>query len=338
MVASLSVLAAGCSGKTSETPKSESGNETAEQEIEEEEEAAELSEEEEQELYNLYISINNYMLGRLSSSLSKYFEYVEFQEEFELLDEDYFCYSISESMFDDLDRADELSGRKQEKSELDETYAALSPVLRELATVLNEVYEYTDEDSFQDDDYAKGKELHASVWKSCNEYEAVGMDFMDKLGNVASEQREQELEEMKEQGYVVAYSLVRMISTAQEIQTAIYEQGIEDDSMMLELDTEALQSLYDQYMEETETVLGYLKNEEALTNEGFPVQSAYYVTFEDAVQNSAEELKEIFRKVAEQEAPNGYGIVNPFTVDGSIAGFNNKVSAMIDEYNRMISY
>ena len=147
----------------------------------------------------------------------------------------------------------------------------------------------------------------------------------------------EDLAQMQEEGYVVTYSIVKMISTAQEIQTAIYEQGIEDDSMMLQLDIEALQPLYDQYMEETEAVLGYLKDEEALSNEGYPTMSAYFVTFEDAVENSAEELKEIFRKVAEQEEPKDFSIVNPFTVDGSIAGFDSKVSAMIDDYNRMIN-
>lgn len=334
----IAATVAGCAGKTPAASADETDQEASVQEEEPEEEPADLSEEEEQELYNLYIGLNNTMVGRLSSSLSKYFEYVDFQEEFTLLNgEDYFCYSL-ESTLDDMDRADELVARKQEKSEVDDAYVALSPVMRELIQALNDVQEYTDEDSFLEDDFAKGRELHAVVWKSCNEYEPLGTAFVEKLSAVASAQRADDLEQMKAEGYVVTYSLVSMISTAQEIQTAIYEQGIEDDSMMLQLDTEALQPLYDRYMEEVETVLGYLNDEEALTNEGYPTQSAYYVTFEDAVENSAEELKEIFRKVEEQEEPGGYGIVNVFTVDGSIAGFNNKVSAMIDDYNRMISY
>lgn len=334
----IAVTVMGCAGKTPSASADESEASVQEEEPEEEEPAA-LSEEEEQELYNLYIDLNNTMVGRLSSSLAKYFEYVDFQEEFTLLDgEDYFCYSISESTLDDLDRADELVAGKQEKSELDEAYMALSPVVRELIQTLNEVQVYTDEDSFLEDDFAKGKELHAVVWRTCNEYEPLGTDFIDKLGTVASAQREEDMEQMKEEGYEVTYALVSMISTAQEIQTAIYEQGIEDDSMMLQLDIEALRPLYEQYKEEVQTVLGYLSNEEALNNEGYPTQSAYYVTFEDAVENSEKELDEIFRKVEAQEAPGGYGIVNVFTVDGSIAGFNNKVSAMIDDYNRIISY
>jgi len=331
------IFAAGCSGKTPAAEEGESGTPAQEEEEEPaEEEPAELTEEEEQELYNLYIKTNNTMVGRLGESLGKYFEYIDFQEEFTVLEDDYFCYSISDSFFTDLDRADELVAKKQEKSELDEAYMALSPVIRELGTVLNEVYEYADEDSWQEDDYAKGKELHAVLWKSCNEYETVGEAFLNQLGTVASDQRAEDLEQMKEEGYEVTYSIVKMISTAQEIQTAIYEQ-VEDDSMLLELDTEALQPLYDQYMEEVEAVLGYLNNEEALANEGYPTMSAYFVTFKDAVENSAEELKEIFRKVAEQEEPGGISIVNPFTVDGSIAGFDSKVSAMIDDYNRMIN-
>lgn len=332
------VLTAGCSGKT--PAAEENGNETEVQETEEPaeaEEPAELTEEEEQELYNLYIKVNNTMVGRLGESLGKYFEYIDYQEEFTPLEEDYFVYSISDSFFTDLDRADELAARKTEKSELDEAYISLSPVIRELASVLNEIYEYTDEDSWQEDDYARGKELHAALWQCSSTYETTGSDFLEQLTSVASDQRAQDLQQMQDEGYVVTYSIVKMISTAQEIQTAIYEQGIEDDSMMLQMDTEALQPLYDQYMEETETVLGYLKDEEALANEGYPTMSAYFVTFEDAVENSAEELKEIFRKVAEQEEPGGYSIINPFTVDGSIAGFDSKVSAMIDDYNRMLN-
>lgn len=336
------VFAAGCSGKTpaeTEEPAIQAEEEEAETPEEEpEEEPAALTEEEEQDLYNLYIKVNNSMLDSVSSSLTKYFDYIEYQEEFVKPENGYFCYSVSESYFEDLDKADALVAKKEEKSEMDEAYLALSPLIRELGTVLNEVDAYTDEDSFLEDDYAKGAELHAEVWKNCEAFEIASMDFVNVLNGVASEQRAEDMEMMKEEGYVVTYALVKMISTAQEIQEAIYEQGIEDNSMMLELDTEALQPLYDQYMEEVETVLAYLEDEEALRNEGYPTQSAYYVSFKEAAENSAEELKEIFRKVAEQEAPSDFTISNAFMVDGTISGFDSKVSAMVTDYNRMISY
>ena len=73
----IAVMAMGCAGKTPAASTDGNDTETSVQEEEPaEEEPAELSEEEEQELYNLYIGLNNTMVGRLSSSLSKYFEYV----------------------------------------------------------------------------------------------------------------------------------------------------------------------------------------------------------------------------------------------------------------------
>lgn len=307
-----------------------------EEEQSEEPEAEPWAEEDEQELYNLYVSINNTMLGRLADSLGKYFDYVEYQEEYSLLDDDYFCYSISDGFFEDLDRIGELLERKEEKSELDEAYLALAPSVRELAEALNEVYEYTDEDSFLEDDYAKGKELHAKVWKSCNEYEALGTDFVNKISEVASGKREEDLKQMQEEGYVVSYAFVRMLTTAQEIQTAIYDQGIEDDTMLLQLDTEALQPLCDQYKEEVQAVLAYLQDEEALEAEGYPTISAYYLTFEEAIENSVGELDEIFQNVAEQKQPSSHAMTNAFIVDGTISGYNAKVSSMVDEYNQLI--
>lgn len=188
------VLAAGCSGKTPAAEEEAAGAEVQEtEEQEEEEEPAELTEEEEQELYNLYIKINNTMVGRLGESLGKYFEYIDYQEEFTMLKEDYFVYSISDSFFTDLDRADELVAKKQEKSGLDEAYTALSPVIRELGTILNEIYAYTDEDSWQEDDYAKGKELHADLWQCSGAYETAGADFLEQLDSVASDQRAEDL-------------------------------------------------------------------------------------------------------------------------------------------------
>lgn len=332
------VFAAGCSGKTSETADGQEGAGEAQVEAETEEEPASLAEEEEQDLYNLYIKVNNSILDSVDSSLSRYFNYIEYQEEFVKPDGYYDCYSISEYDFESLQKADELVAKKAEKSEMDEAYIALSPLIRELGTVLNEIDAYTEEEAYLEDDYAKGAELHASLWMSYEAYDTASIDFVVILSEVAAEQRAQDMEMMKEEGYVVTYAMMSMITTAQEIQVAIYDQGIEDDSMMLELDTEALQPLYDQYMEEVETVLAYLDDEEALRNEGYPTQSAYYMTFKEAAENSAEELKEIFRKVAEQEPVRDYSIANAFMVDGSISGFDSKVSAMITDYNRMINY
>lgn len=335
-------VAAGCSGKEKTEAPAETNTEAEapeeEAEAEEETETVGLSEEEEQMLYNDYIEINNMMVGRFYDAIDSYFTYVDFQEEFTPLQDDYWCSSVISTFYDDLDEADELVAKKEELSELDTAYLALSPVMRELALAIDEADVYTEEEAYLEDDYAKGKEIHAAIWNAYAQYETLSEDFLNKLSAMASDQRAQDMEQMKEEGYEATYALVSMVTTAQDIQAAIYEQGIMDDSMMLDLDIEALQSLYDQYQEEVQTVLGYLEDEETMRSEGFPTNSAYYVTFQESVEKSAEELTELFRRVSEGEGPSDFDISNQFIVSGTISGFDTKVSAMINDYNRMLGY
>ena len=79
--------------------------------------SSEEQEEQEQELYNSYIEVNNFMLGRLSDSLERYFIYVDIeQEEFALLDADddyYDCYSLSEYDIEEARNAYALADGKR---------------------------------------------------------------------------------------------------------------------------------------------------------------------------------------------------------------------------------
>ena len=68
--------------------KTQAGNSTP-KESETPDPVVEFSEEDEQELYNLYVDINNYMVGRLYDSIERYFKYVAFEEEFSLIGNNY---------------------------------------------------------------------------------------------------------------------------------------------------------------------------------------------------------------------------------------------------------
>lgn len=335
LAAAVTLAVAGCS-KEENTSASEEAVES--ESPEEEETPAALSETEEQELYNAYIEINNMMVGRFADVINRYFTYVDFQEEFVPLGDSFSFYSVISTFYSDMDTADELVAMKADKTELDEAYEALSPVMRELALALDGMEEYVDSEQYLDDDFAKAKEYHAVIWSACADYDALSLDFMDKLSELASQQREEDLAMLKEEGYEVTYALVSMIQTAQDIQNAIYEQGIMDDTQILDLDMEQLQPLCDQYLEQVETALGYLKDEEAAANEGYPINSAYFATFTDEVEKSGEELEAILQRLEEQKPVDSFDIVSAYTVSGTLEGFDSKISAMIDDYNQVLSY
>ncbi len=301
-----------------------------------------LSDEEalEYELYNLYIDINNEMVGWLDEVISSYFEAVVYQQEFELYEEDtdyYWCLSNASSFYDNMESAKALVEGKSGKDALDKAYIKLYPVMKELAQTLDQVAEYTDLKSYVDDDFAKGKEYHATIWEKYELYVALAETFIDELTTVANARSLEELEMLKEQGYEATYALIKMITTAQEIQAAIYEQGI-DDSQVLELDIESLQPLYDQYVEEVQIILDFMKDENIMYEEGFPVKSASYSLLESDIQDSKVALTDLFERVRNQEALDEFELNSGIAADGTIAQFNESLSNMIDNYNNTLNY
>lgn len=341
--------------KTEDANTDESGeNDTSEKEATEKEadgddgnednenEETALSDEEalEYELYNLYIDINNEMVGWLDEVISSYFEAVVYQQEFELYEEDtdyYWCLSNASSFYDNMESAKALVEGKSGKDALDKAYIKLYPVMKELAQTLDQVAEYTDLKSYVDDDFAKGKEYHATIWEKYELYVALAETFIDELTTVANARSLEELEMLKEQGYEATYALIKMITTAQEIQAAIYEQGI-DDSQVLELDIESLQPLYDQYVEEVQIILDFMKDENIMYEEGFPVKSASYSLLESDIQDSKVALTDLFERVRNQEALDEFELNSGIAADGTIAQFNESLSNMIDNYNNTLNY
>lgn len=333
-------LASGCGTKDvlKSMQSTEAVSETSEStQAEEETLSEEDADEAESALYNAYIDVNNVMVDRYSDVISSYFRYVDFQEEFVPLQDDYWCLSNISTFYDHMDEANELAQQKTDKTSLDRAYLELYPVMRDLAEALDEVYDYTDMKSYLDDDYAKGKELHARIWNDYASYETLAETFINELSVVADQKRDENLERLKEEGYEATYAFTKLITTGQEIQTAIYEQEI-DDSQLTSLDIEALQPLYDQYVEEVQTCLNYLADSEAMENEGYPTMSAYYSSFERNIRESKTALTDLFQRVRDQKGLESYELNSAFAADGSIENFFDTLSNIIDDYNRLINY
>lgn len=177
----------GISATENETALEESGKEeTKEREPGEETKAAEdarqpHADEQEGNLHQVYGEISDMMAGRLSDMVNSYFEYVELQEEFALQGPDYWCLSMPESFYGQMDEAARLLGEKEEKDDLDEAYLALYPVMEELARTIDEAADYTEKKGYREDGFARGKELHEVIWKDFGAYEGLSAVFLDRL-------------------------------------------------------------------------------------------------------------------------------------------------------------
>lgn len=299
----------------------------------------ELDEETEHLLYNTYIDINNAMLNQISDSLNHYFTYVDYEsEEFRLLEgnDGYYSslYLISEQH--DVETAYEIVSGKSEKDALDQAFLNMYPSIHNLLQTLNEIGDYTYAESFRKDDYAKSQEHHTALISVLDEYYTTGEAFITELFVVAEQQRLEDLEQMKADGYVVLYSLNMMINYAQEIENELYDQGVWDDNI-LDMDLTAIQPLYDEFSAYVDAVLAY--DEETLSAEGFNNNSPYWDMLIHDMENTSESITKVLAKVEAGEPLDPFDtMITSATGQCSLTSFTAGVSSMIDSYNRLISY
>lgn len=328
----------GCKG--AKIPVAGLTKETDAKEIETEKETEPAwSEENESELYNGYIDIYNHMVGRLNDSVNRYFSYVQYQEEFALVDDrtDYDNYSISESDIEEIESAYSLLEGKTEKSELDEAFLQLYPYLTKLIGCLNDINSYTEMKSYLDDDYAKGKDQHSALWTDLNEYEPAAETFGNVLTEVEKSQQAESLQKLKDEGFDTLYAVNVMLYSVQAIQEELYNEGIYDENI-LDMDIAKIQPLYDDFIKNVDIVLELSQDEASLTEEGIPLHSAFWGTFLESMKKTKLSLTEVLQKVKEGTPLTEFDTV--ITIEGncSLSSFDEGISNMIDDYNNFIQY
>lgn len=289
--------------------------------------------EDEEKLYQTYIDIFNGIADHFDQMILSYFCFVDFQEEFTLLGEGYACLGGAEQFYKDLDTANELLEKKQGKSELDQVYQRLEPVMREMAETFDLISVYAEEKRFEEDDYEKGKAYHAVIWRNYEKYLDLRNEFIARLADEVQIHQEEMLELFQTKGYEGSFALTKAVITMKEVQNAIYEQ-VRDDTQMLELDIDGLQPLYDQYMGEIESCMIYLENEELMAREGYPVDSEEYRVMKNAFQESGEALEALFERVRRGEEMSA--VDSAFAAEGSVTKFDEAVERSIYYYDQFI--
>lgn len=279
--------------------------------------------------FNAYIDVNNLIVDTLVIAINSYFEYVPFQEEFNV-NGDYLCNSLSEDCFVQIDNAYEYAKNTDEPNDVEESYLALYPVMKEMMEALNEVHKYTNSKLYLEDDYEKGKQLHEVIWKTYNEFEILASDFTDKLSILSEQYAQDDLQHFQENGFVILYSMNDALLKGQKIQNAIYEQGVTD-ANVIELNIDALKPLYDEFVEVVDKCDEYFEDSEQLTKE--KLSSENVNDFKVDMKKTKLALTELFERVQEQKPIDDLYTNSSMLENGSIGLFEECLSNMIDSYN-----
>lgn len=124
-----------------------------------------------QELYSAYYDISGSALFDMYSDLESYFEQAGNGEIFTLSDKKNGEYSIKGGYdLDDVDKAYLSAEAKSEKDSLDQAFIELYPSLKEMASILEEIADYTNTLSFCEDNYESAQVYHTTLLKTYKKY------------------------------------------------------------------------------------------------------------------------------------------------------------------------
>lgn len=288
------------------------------------------------ELYNSYVGVYNMITGEVEQAVQEYFSHVPFSEQF-LAPEgsDYGVYPVSVSSMRLLETTKHLAEEKAEESDLERVYLELYPVMKDLAGAINEVAGYADKKEYLEDNYKKGEQLHTRIYEGYLQYGALSEEFLAAADPVFEEVSLRDMERMKEDGLEMSYAANVVMTTAMEIQEVIYEQGITD-NYLLELDTGALQPLYERYAAEIETCLSVYQDPVKMEKEPYFSDNLYMEQFMGYMKDTKTALDNLFKRVEEKRPVSGPELNATAAADGTIAKFDEAVSDMVDSYNMTV--
>ena len=195
---------------------------------------------------------------------------------------------------------------------------------------LEEIRQYGDAGSYLSDDFAGLQEMHATFWPLYEQYIDLANAFIEQLWAVDEGRNDYMMQMYKDEGFQAHYLYGALIDKGQEIQDAIYLQGI-DDSNLIELDLDALQELYDEFNDLAGQSLEV--TEEQIDLEGG--QGVLKENFDFVITDVQAALNDLFDRVRSQSPVDEEEIGAGFAVTGSVSAFEEQMGTLVDRYNML---
>lgn len=313
-------------GEQEESDGSEEEDDTeaaAEEESGAEEEEYEYDEEQmELVKYNIFISLNDYVL-EVVDNINAYYTVVEDAEEFALLpDSDksygYGIHYLNMDILDDVTAAVEY---EPVLGDLDALAKEVIDPMRVLMDAFNQIDNAGS--SFADDQYALPKEIHPIIQAEADNFYEVGKKYCDALSEYADAQVEKDEAKMQEEGKIIMYYSSHAITVTNSIFDECEAQEVNDYNLT-ELDLTKIQPLYDELVE---TVAAYhvaVQDNDQLIEESLSNSAPF-----DGLLDSLIQAMDYMMQAAQ-----GSGIEDPELEPlGSLRHLNNVLNSTIDRYN-----
>jgi hypothetical protein len=287
--------------------------------------------------YNAYIDLNNFIVKEFAETLEDYFDELgndpepSFKKNFSFRPR-----AISKYDKEKLEKAFVVAAQQPQYMSVDGALQELYPTMTELMNLLTEAHSYYELKNYVDDDYVKAKELHKKIVDCYKIYQPLAKKYCNALNVIAIEREKSSLENYKNNGQMLRYHCLRVLTRAEELQQELDDQQITA-ANILDIDVAKFMDKYNLLIEDVNEIMKYSKDEEQGKKEGITNFDPYKTYIGDIVQVkvAATQLKE---RVQNKKSFKTYQLRSKFFMesqDGAPEKFSRKLSDALRSYNRL---
>jgi len=281
------------------------------------------------------VGLNNLMTGRINEVLIHYFQ--KFGVDAQPVIEKNFSFimlDVAETERDVIDQANGYTASQPAFADADPVVIKLTPVIKDLLSVLDEMKAYYDTRGYVDDDFAKGKQLHTKLLSANLAYETVATQYFTNLQKLGNERRLAELQKLKDLDQLIRYNALKFMIDAEATAIEMDEQGITAENV-LKLDVTKFKAKYDIMTADLSALMTLSKDKKQIQKEGvnsFSIEN--YVGSATEVKAAA---SKIIERINKKEPVSDSDLQGQFldTTDGTPENFNYQLSKAIERYNEM---
>jgi hypothetical protein len=285
------------------------------------------------EKYNAYVELNNLMTGRINEVLVHYYE--KFGIDNEPVIEKNFSFimlGVVEPEREVIDTANGYTASQPVFANADPVVIKMTPVIKDLLSVLDEMKAYYDTRGYVDDDFVKGKELHSKLVSAHHAYEVVAEQYFAALQGLSNEQRLAELQELKDSDQQIRYNALKFMIDAEALVIEMDEQGITAGNV-LQLDMTKFKAKYDIMTADMSALITIAKDKKQIELlNSFSIENYVYSATEAKAAAS-----KIIERINKKEAVSDSDLNGQFlnTTDGTPENFNYQLNIAVERYNEM---
>lgn len=236
----------------------------------------------------------------------------------------YGLYKISDT---DVTNCDEGLTKASTKAEFKDIATKYKAQADALVPVMNEAYVYYDRKNYQDDKFAKGKELHAKLWPLAEEFQKTSQEFRKIVSKANDVRMEAEIKEVEaKQGRNLVFQELNVMRYAK----AAVRIAAEEKISLQEL--EPVVTDYEKAVEELKAYVGAHKEEA-----GKVMMWSFY---ESKTEDFLKAIKGRLRRVRDKKPYSQTELMmldsgSAWTVEGSSAKVSHEYNELVSRSNRL---